>query len=331
MIKIKTPGDKILRDILSRIKESGVEIVDDSLSKSVSQGLMSSVYFVDSSDGELVIHIINPLSTWVEKEIWKKIKGVSSFLMNYPKLPTSCVLISDRIDNFYFIVQSKLNGKTAGKREVIDLDIVDTWFVDKEKYVPQIQNIIASSHNIKCKDFGWPIFREGDLVGSHATWKDFFKTEAFLWLKKIKEADINHFDFGDTSLIDEYVGSFLNKISSNIDSVLIHGDAINPSNILIDKDNISGIIDWEWSLFGDPAWEFCDPGWWEYLDIKLLEPYFSSLNKNMTIEDKVDFIKRVELYKPIWFMWACSVHSDNAQGDLYMILRSILKRLLTSV
>jgi thiamine kinase-like enzyme len=60
-------------------------------------------------------------------------------------------------------------------------------------------------------------------------------------------------------------GSSKDKISLLIDSLpnecnttLVHSDLINPSNTIIAGTKRLSHIDWEWSLIGDPAWEFAD-------------------------------------------------------------------------
>lgn len=89
------------------------------------------------------------------------------------------------------------------------------------------------------------------MDGQLSSWKKYLEKEYLIWLNLC----------GCDSLIKSKIEEIIYSLPADITSVLIHGDAINPGNILIREGNIVGIVDWEWSIIGDPAWEFADTGW----------------------------------------------------------------------
>jgi aminoglycoside phosphotransferase (APT) family kinase protein len=318
--------------IKTKLQEEGVLIDEQTLQKNVDQGFMSTVYMVESDQGELVIHIIKPASEWVRQRIWEKLRGVGDILKNYSDLPVSPVFLSGEIEDKYFLVQKKLSGKPAGKRGISTTEVVDNWNDDASQFfVPQIQRLLAVVHSLPCEGYGMPVLQNGKLQGSYDSWEEFFNEELPRWLKSIDQGDANsnnpEIGMASRKAAAMYVQDFLTRIPPTQPSI-VHGDAINPSNILTDGKKITGLIDWEWSLFGDPAWEFCDPGWWPFITKESLQPYFIEAKKHAAL-DEDEFLRRVHLYIPLWMMWGCQLHSENPNGPIYQVLRLMLANLLS--
>ncbi len=317
--------------IFNKLKDKGIFAKITTLKEHDSQGFMSAVYTVYSNIGFLIIHIIKPVTEWKNHKIWEKIKAIGDLLENFPNIPAAKIYLSGKIKKEYFLVQKKLEGKPAGKRRLSFLAVKDDWVKNNpDIFIPEIQKIIADIHNIKCVGYGWPLLRAGGLEGKYRTWKDFFLKEAPLWMKSVKSGDRKNKNRlileEEFPLIEEYVKYFFKNIPK-VEPSLIHGDAINPSNILIKNKKITGVVDWEWSIIGDPAWEFCDIGWWPYLNKKSLLPYMGKNKKHKDMDVDL-FIDRIRLYIPMWLLWGCHMHSEKPNGSLYFVLRTLLNEKL---
>lgn len=108
-----------------------------------------------------------------------------------------------------------------------------------------------------------------------------------------------------------------NKEHFHTNSVLVHGDLINPSNILVKNDQVTGIIDWECALAGDPAWDFCFNNKYE------LKTYFKC--RGFTKDEENDFRERMKLYEPLYLAWVLYVLEDDPESRAYsQRLNSIL-------
>ncbi len=324
---------KELEIISKKLARTGVSIDTKKIKKHSHQGLMSTVYVTPSTQGELMVHLIKPAPEWVHQRIWEKILGIGNMLANYPNLPVSRVLLSGKIGATYFLVQERLPGKPAGRRAISKAKVVDTWATNSaHAIVPQIQKFLAKTHAIRCKGYGMPVLRNGKLEGKYKTWEDFFATETPRWLRNIKRADARTSNPGELTpsykVAVSYTRDFLKKVPVVTPS-LVHGDVINPSNLLVQNKKITGIIDWEWSLFADPAWEFCDIGWWPLINKKSLSPYLKEVKKHRKV-DEDEFIERVHRYIPLWIMWGCNLHSNNPKGILYSVLRALLQQTFSS-
>ena len=310
----------------SQLKRRGIFVDIPSLKKHKHQGLMSTVYTMDSSQGELVVHVIKPTEEWVRQRIWEKLMGVGNLLSKFPEIPTSKFLLNGKLGNKYFVVQKKLEGKPAGKRTLIYDAVVDVWLGKKaEIYIPQIQKIVARVHKIKLSGYGWLQVTEGKARGRHKSWREFFEKEIPLWLKSVSSGDArlgeNRELKSSFKKIKKLAYEIIKKVP-HVSPVLVHGDAINPSNVLVRKNKVVGLLDWEWSIVGDPAWEFCDCGWWPLLNEKSLRSYFEEMGyKKVQIEN---FLKRARLYRLLWILWGAHMHAKDKSIVLYRTLRKML-------
>ncbi len=113
---------------------------------------------------------------------------------------------------------------------------------------------IASVHKNKTSGFGPfsidDIFLEKG-IGIHNSWKDF----VFLNLEAHIGYCIKHKLLDNTSAqkIETYF-SHLDKRLFYVDPVLLHGDIAN-HNVFVKGNKISGVIDWEDSISGDPVYD----------------------------------------------------------------------------
>jgi thiamine kinase-like enzyme len=104
---------------------------------------------------------------------------------------------------------------------------------------------------------------------------------------------------------------------------LVHGDAINPSNILVQDKNKIKLLDWEWSVAADPAWEFCDLGWWPLNNMQTMSDYFEASGIKTSLKQK-EFLNRIKLYIPLWLLWGTYMHANDSKSDIYIALRKLL-------
>jgi hypothetical protein len=321
----KTTTTQGLSKTFSALEEIGVVVNRPSLSKHEYQGFMSTVYSVESDQGELIIHAVERGKEWSRQRVWEKLDGVSKLLERYPGIPAPKLILSEKVGDIYFLVQKKLPGEPAGKRLLIKDKIVDKWSGKKSKHVTDVQKILARVHKIARKGYGWPAVADGGLKGQHAGWQKFFEKEVPIWLRSLRKGDARIRDNKEMRDFRRKAGGFFRDEMKKIPAifpVLIHGDAINPSNILVRNGGITGLLDWEWSMIGDPAWEFCDPGWWPYLNEKSMKPYFEEMGYSKLKAGAL--LKRTRLYRPFWLLWGAHIHAEDKNMSIYKVLRKML-------
>jgi len=151
--------------------------------------------------------------------------------------------------------------------------------------------------------------------------------ESKIWLQNIfdnyneRESFLESIEF---EKIGKKLENLLEKYKAVIDieqGYLIHGDILNPGNILGGKGKLTGIVDWEWSISGDPAWEFV------FGENEIMEKYFSFAGLNDKEKQK-EFRLKIKIYRIFWLLWGTNVHVKG--GTLKNILYKEFKKELNN-
>jgi len=285
---------------------------------------MSTVFVVKSNIGPLIIHVSSLVKEHRRNRVWEKFFGLADLIAAYPEIPAPTIRYAGLLNSKFILVQNFLDGSPAGKRILENNIISDNWRLDRAEIIKKILRALSAAHEIKFKKFGWPGLKTNRLEGRYKTSKEFFGKEAPRWIETIKKAD-KKFSNKITPIkeLDLFAQKIIARINYAGPAVLVHGDAVNPSNILVNNKKEILLLDWEWSTIADPAWEFCDLGWWPLLNQKVFSPYF----KARGIEDilqKENFLERARLYAPLWLLWGTHMHAHDSSPDVYLALHKLL-------
>jgi hypothetical protein len=308
--------------IFEALNDAGIDHDAGSLSKHPTQGLMSSVYTISTQHGGLIIHVSKLTPTLEYFRIWEKLKPISEFLRAIPGVPAAEVLFTMKWPHHFLAVQRRLPGHSAGTAEFKNDEIVCTWKDAPDIFEEQMEGIVAKVHQAPIEGFGQLIAKEGALRGRYDSWEEFLKTEVPLWLEGIEQGDRARNSPPDT-LIDDaktFWGKILPRVASLERASLVSCDMMNPSNILVEGTVITGIIDWEWSLAADPAWEFA------YINPFALAHYFSHFPSLSDPEAQKDFFERAQIYEYLLYIMWCFAVSGDPQSKFFEISRGRLKR-----
>ena len=316
-------SDERLRGALEQLGTHGVVADPISLKKHHVQGYISEVYTVASSVGHLVIHIVKISPAQEHLRAWEKLAPLSNLLRG-AEIPVSEVLFSHRFATHYIVVQRLLEGENAGSRDIHDDDFTDTWREPVKEYQDQVISTAARLHRIPVSGFGWLRLKGDTLAGEHPTWEAFLNAEIPIWVAAIQGAERIRGTEGSGFLerVNRFAGEVLPELAYAGAPAIVHGDLTNPSNILCKDGRITGIIDWEFAIAADPAWEF------HYKNPYSLEEYFHYV-PNMSEADRTLFRRRTEIYGYLPFLLWLYITSWDPNGSLYRSSRSILERRLT--
>lgn len=321
---MSTANKKIIIDISKKLRKDGFEIDEKSIKKLTFQGFNSEVYCAFSNQGDLVFHALKLVDEQRRQKIYEKIVGVSKFLLDIKSIPNAEIVFVERIDNDkYVFVQKKLPGENLGQRVLRKEKIVDEFFYDNDElYLQHLNEILSNLHAIRFNKFGWLKIAEGTLDGEYESWQDFILLESDIWLKNIYDNRERGYRLTGNKLqeVKEILGKYyeINKelLKTEV-SCFIHGDMINSGNVLVKDGKVSGIIDFEWALAGDPAWEFA------YSGNKMIDNYFDCCEKNGIKHDRKLFLEKIKFLKIPWLLWAVNVHARG--GELKKILYNDLE------
>lgn len=282
-------------DIRTKLEKIGILMSLESVKLNSQQGGVNEVYVADSNKGKLIIHVGKFSDAVEQAQKGERAFGVSKFLKARPKIPVVEVILygSDSTHN-HFCVERFVEGERLDEMS------------NKFQQLRHLAEILANLHQIEVSGVGHLRFSEGQIKGVHTDWLIFLKGESFKCLDNIYAAKK---DQKDSPLSEQKHQELRQKlilffdkyqnIFAGISGKLIHGDILF-SNILVKGERINALIDLEWSLAGDPAWEFAgfvDERGKNYPDYEnLLKEYFACL-KNMGVSiDEANFRLRIKLY-----------------------------------
>lgn len=284
-----------INNIDKELKKLSVVINRASLHLNSKQGAVNEVYVVDSNIGKLFIVTGKCSSVSEQKKKQVRVFGVSEFLDAHPRIPVAEVILHsfDKKGN-HFLVQRFVEGQQLSAVK------------NKLAYLKELAGILAYMHQINMQGTGLIEFKTNKLKGTHKDWFIFLKIKTFQCLNAVFAEKQSQKD--DILSLEKYklfckkLNVFFSKHQEYFTGAkgkLLHGD-ISFDNILVNNQRIAALIDFEWSMSGDPAWDFAG-----YVDEKsrnskmyenLLQEYFKCLKKQGVKIDEANFRFRIKLY-----------------------------------
>ena len=311
-------------ELKERLLKEHIPIVQASLKEFPSKGFMSRIFSARSDRGAIIIHVSSPVDEQLLQRNPEKMRLVGKVLEQYSEIPSARVYAAGQLSGGRtFTVQSLIEGSPLGDRVLEGNRIVDRVLYQKKDLLPDLLRILARIHSVRVRRFGYFDLGKHGLVGQYPSWKAFLKTESDRWIRVLmNHADANGLLFFEK--VKTLVSSLLKKYGAqlSIDSPrLIHGDMVNPGNVMVCEEHISGIIDFEWAIAGDPAWEFA------FTDTVPLRAYFDERNAQEGIViDETGFLLRIRIYSIFWLLWGLQVHAKG--GPIKEVLLHMLEERL---
>lgn len=233
--------------------------------------------------------------------------------LNHQLIPK--ILWHGKIDELFFMVENRLPGQT------IDLTWKSLSSNSKKNIVKQVVEFLKYQRTIT-----------KDNIYSVKTGK---KYKGFLdYLMdgvKQKIIDIKKFEqtnkiLSDLSLIINNL-EIKNLFTAKIKIALVHGDLII-HNLLTDGKNLTGVLDWELALFGDPDYDLfrlfyyqeCAKAYQEQdVDETFEADYMNKLTmailKSNLIENKKRFQKKYKFVRAVFFLNALYWAANSAAPE----------------
>jgi len=313
--------------IQKKLSEINIQLDVSSLQKQKTKGFMSTIYSCSSNIGNLIIHLITPVAEQIRQKNYQKIYFVSKILEKYKEISTArvyCFGITPQKN--YFTVQEFLPGKILGDRIIKKGTIINRYFKNGKKLLKSLEEELARLHLIKLSGYGFLQVKDNQIVGQYNSWREFLDKSSKKWLMNILKDEKDGLFKKDYTETKKSIENFLEKYNKYLfyknKGVLIHGDMINPGNVLVNKGKISGIIDFEWAAVGDPAWEFA-------YSSESLHYYFDFFKRRGKCINQDKFLLKRKLYRVFWLLWGINVHARG--GVIKKILYKDFKKTLNNL
>lgn len=313
--------DEQIKDIISSKLNLKVAKI-----KQAKGGLINDVFFVETEKGEAVFRISPGGAPWrpgFEGERWA-LKQCSKIDIPVPEILAFGVVQTKLPHPCQYLLVERIAGKPL--KELLHLKREEI-----KSYYKEAGYLLAKIHTIKTKGFG-PLKSGGK--GSFKSWEEFL-------LRHINTRLLNY--LLENRVINEELKNRIFDVFNSEKAylklkspVLLHGDFSN-AHIFIDKAKISGIIDFEDCVSGDPLYDLASPELYcEIAGSPSSIPYFLEGYQNGFTEEelgrKLIFYKLQKTLPLIW--WWKEERKELGRGlrvrrlsSLSSLLRRYLKEL----
>ena len=234
-----------LREIVTRHRP---DLEGDVVAEPIATGKFNSSFFLSAGGQELVLRIAPPRDAvflFYERDMMRQESDIHATLRARTSVPVAEIFAFDDtldlVDRDYMLM-ARLPGAPLSEMPQVDANHV---FL-------QVGRHLAEAHAITTDTCGY--------IGAHhpmepqRTWVDAF---AIMWNRLIDDiASVGHYDSREASSFRNLLDLHLALFDRPVQSSLLHMD-IWHQNILVDEaGTVTGIIDWDRGLWGDPEIEF---------------------------------------------------------------------------
>lgn len=183
---------------------------------------------------------------YVKFNIPPRIKALAAVhkVLAQRKIPSPRVMFStqDKTDPPCFLILSEVKG----------VDLGDLPLTVRLRYLAEAADILARTHEIPVTGYGPLIARNGQIMGKHASWSEYLA---------LKAPDIDA--LVAASIVNERDANIYRSVAERIFTAparparLLHND-FHRENILVDQGVVSGVIDWDNAIAGDPLYDLAN-------------------------------------------------------------------------
>jgi len=235
----------------------------DVLLTPIATGKFNSGYYVLAGGEELVLRVAPPKNSvflFYERDMMKQEPGIHRMLREKTTVPVAEILAFDQsadiIDRDY-ILMTRLPGAPLS----------DVRGVSTAKVLAQVGQCLAQVHRLRAQQYGY--LGEHHPMTPQASWPDAFR---IMWRKLIEDvAATGHYQAVECHALLSLLDRHMHLFDRPVPSCFLHMD-IWSENILVDRrSRLTGLVDWDRALWGDPEIEFAvldycgvsKPAFWE--------------------------------------------------------------------
>jgi aminoglycoside phosphotransferase (APT) family kinase protein len=226
-------------------------------------GKFNTSYFVNAGNEQLVLRIAPPRDSvfvFYERDMMRQEPDIHELVLSQTTVPVPRILTYDDshvlIDRD-FLIMERLPG----------LPLTEARGVPYDSVLRQMGEYLAQVHGLTADRYGY--------LGAHqpmepqSTWVEAFE---IMWNNMIDDiVGVGYYDARESNMMRALLEQYIAMFDRPVPSSLLHMDVWH-QNILVDrKGNVTGLLDWDRALWGDPEIEFAvldycgisEPAFWE--------------------------------------------------------------------
>ncbi|MFQ5809915.1 MAG: phosphotransferase family protein [Armatimonadota bacterium] len=226
-------------------------------------GKFNTSFFVDAGDEDLVLRIAPPgdaVFVFSERDMMRQEPGIHKLVLDETTAPVAPILAFDDSHDLIdrdFLIMERLPGRPLTEMRHLDYGCV----------LRQVGDSLAQVHRLTAEEYGY--IGEHRPMEPQTRWVDAFQ---IMWNAMIDDiVAVGHYHDEESGLLRTLLDQHIALFDRPVPASLLHMD-IWHQNILVDDNGaLTGIVDWDRALWGDPEIEFAvldycgisEPAFWE--------------------------------------------------------------------
>jgi fructosamine-3-kinase len=226
-------------------------------------GKFNDSYFVRAGDEDLVLRVApDPDATFLfyERDMMRQEPSIHDLLLQETTVPVAPIIVHDASLTILprdYLLMKRLPGNALSNVERVDADHVLT----------AVGQCLAQVHALAANAYGY--LGEHQPMKPQKTWAEAF---AVMWRALLDDIHATgHYNDEERDVLVRLLDAYLPMFDRDVPASLLHMD-IWAQNILVnDSGDLTGIVDWDRALWGDPEIEFAvldycgisQPAFWE--------------------------------------------------------------------
>lgn len=211
-------------------------------------GKFNTSFFVRAGGQDLVLRIAPPADAvfcFYERDMMRQEPGIHALLLAKTTVPVARILAfddsRDAIDRD-FLLMERLPGTALS----------DGPRCDTTRVLEQVGECLAQVHRLTAETYGY--LGEHRPMEPQATWAEAFRV---MWGSLLDDiVATGHYDAAEALRLAALLDGHLPLFDRPVPASLLHMD-IWSQNLLVDRrGRLSGLVDWDRALWGDPEIEF---------------------------------------------------------------------------
>ena len=249
-----------LRAIINRHRP---DLKGDVISEPIPTGKFNDSFFLHAGDEELVLRIAPPRDAvllFYERDMMRQEPDIHALLRDKTSVPVAEIFAFDDaldiLDRDYMLM-ARLPGTPLTQMPQVDTNEV---FLQVGRY-------LAEAHAITAETYGY--------IGAHrpmAPQREWVEAFRIMWNKLIDDiVSVGHYGDEESKSFRELLDRHIELFDRPVTSSLLHMDIWHQNILVDDRSRVTGIVDWDRGLWGDPEIEFAvldycgvsEPAFWE--------------------------------------------------------------------
>ncbi|TQR35774.1 phosphotransferase [Brevibacillus brevis] len=254
------------------------------------------------------------------RKINRQLNVLDILRRNGHKVPSLVVSKSDRESENY-IVTKRLHG------ENLEQALPSMSTAQKEKYFYKMGQLLSTIHFTQINNRSGYI---GDEC-SYSTWQEFLLQQLGNYVSLLEKQPVfQGVNREELSLLIKFFNSCITKLPSSPVFHLLHGDYYG-GNILFSQEGLTGLVDFEWSLWGEREYDFRVMETFQFESTELSLAFYQGYRDHYPIpegfEERVPFYKSFYYFELLWMTYKY-FSGEKKQSDYYLAQLYEMKKIL---